>query len=403
MLTAYGRSRVEYGIAIAPHTKADLRKVDSWMMEMTAKCLGGGRGSRLSMRFCGIIPAHPRMAQLRMSFLSGLRNPKRMTGSSPALAALVYWKAVADPDRRRRRNSALPREPPSVLRRLVRFMPIIDTTEELTRKYVDEFKTLHDRDPDDKQKEVLESRAKSVALRKLTWDDGARRLKLLPLQQQDFNVPHPAAYLVGAGGTLTGRWLSNLSPGHPLVGKPCTHCAGNYPVSRYHLTRCTDSASLLGTSYCPIAHATFFNDVDNTVDAMIMDLVPAGERLEQMLKELDRCPIRPPTARAASAAPAAPAPPPWERCRPWRDEDWQARVSGIGTAIAEMQRLCCPRTGDASASDQPRSSTCTAVDRVRGNDRGVHSQAFPPPDSRAEGVFNARRRRASPPFLPPAR
>lgn len=406
MLTAYGRSRVEYGVAIAPHTKADLKKVDSWMMEMTGKCLGGGKGSRLTMRFCGIIPAHPRMAQLRMRFLAGLRNPARITGSSPALAALVYTKAAADPDRRRRRNSSVARDPPSVLRRLVRYMPIIDAAKDLTQKYADVFKSQHNRDADYQETQVLESRARSVALCKLTWDDAAGALKLLPLQEQDYNVPHPTAYLSGAGVTLPGRWLCNLAPGNPFAGKPCTNCDGHYRVSRFHLSRCTDAAFLLGSSYCPVAHASFLCKVDNPVDAMIMDLVPKTDRQDQILIQLDKCPIPAPIRRPANGAPAPPAAQPspsWERSRPWREDDWQARVGGISTAIAEMMRLCCRRTGDASSSQEPRSSTCSPADRARGNDRGVLSQAFPPPDYRAEGVFNARRPRASPPILPPAR
>jgi hypothetical protein len=400
LLTAYGRSRVEYGMAIAPHTKADLAKVDSWMREMTSKCLGGGsgQGTSLSMRFCGIIPAHPRMAQLRMRFLAGLRDPTR---KEPSLAAAVYKKAATAPDRRRSRGSLTPREPLSVLRRLVRYMPIIDASQALTQKYAGEFKSLWDRDPAPEEQTALESRAATVALSQLAWSDSARRLKLLPLQQQDFRVPHPAAYLPGNGGLMHGRWLSNLAPGHPAVGKPCCNCDAQYRVSRYHLTRCTDAAALLGSSYCAVAHATFFFQVDNPVDAMLMDLIPPNDRHAAILKQLDKCPIRP--RQSAQDEDGAPTLPVVERVRPWRDERWQEQAHGISSAIAEMQRLCCPRRQALAVAPVTRSSTSTQAGRERGDDRVPASQAFPPPFDRAVEVFTAGSGHESPPTLPPAR
>lgn len=399
MLTAYGRSRVEYGMAIAPHTKADLKKVDSWLMEMSSKCLGGGRGTSLTMRFCGVIPTHPRMAQLRMRFLAGLRDPRRKEAS---LAASVCRKAVAPPDRRRVRGATAPRDPPSVLRRLVRYMPIIDTSHALTQKYVAEFKSLWSRDPLDTELPVLERRAAAVALSQLTWSESARRLKLLPLQQQDFNVPHPSAYLTGDTAVLPGRWLTNLTPGHPAVGKPCDNCAGRYPVSRYHLTRCVDVRALLGAHYCAITHAAFYVQVDNPVDAMLMDLIPPNARHEALLKNLDRCPLRP--RRRQQAADPAPTPRPTRLAvKPWRESAFQERVHGVGSAIAELQRCCCPRDRLAVARPQTRTRSSSQVDRVSGDDHGSASQAFPPPFSLAVGVFTAGRRHASPPVLPPAR
>mgnify|MGYP001109291926 FL=1 len=400
MLTAYGRSRVEYGIAIAPHTKAILTQVDSWMMEMTAKCLGGGRGTSLSMRFCGIIPAHSRMSQLRMRFLAGLQNPARTQDS---LACRVYRKAAAAPDKRRSRNSLTPREPISVMRRLRRYMPIIDASQTLTEKYVDEFISLWGRYPSSGERQNLARRGATVALSKLTWSDSARRLKLMPLQQQDYNVPHPAAYLPGTGGLLPGRWLTNLAPGHPAVGKPCLNCDALYPVSRYHLTRCTDAQALLSGSYCPIAHATFFFQVDNPIDAMLMDLIPPTDRHAALLADLDKCPLRP-RRRAHDDAPApAPRPSPLERRRLWREEDWRERVSGISSAIAEMLRLCCPRDRPSIGASSSRPSTSTQADQASGDDRGTVSQAFPPHSEWAAGVFTAGNAHESPLILPPAR
>jgi hypothetical protein len=398
MLTMFGRSQLEYGMPIAPHTRADLKKVDSWLMEISGKCLGGGRGTSLSMRYCGVIPAHPRMAQLRMRFLAGLRNPLRTEAS---LATSVYRKAAAPPDLRRVRGATAPREPPSVLRRLVRYMPIIDASHALTDKYVAEFKSLWSRDPSDEELPVLERRAATVAMSQLTWADGARRLKLLPLQQHDASVPHPAAYLTGETAVLPGRWLTNLTPGNPAVGKPCDNCAGRYPVSRYHLTRCVDVRALLGPHYCAIAHAAFFSQVDNPVDAMLMDLIPPNARHEAILKKLDKCPIRP-RRRQAAALPAPPSSSPRMEVKLWRTRAFQERVHGVGAAIAELRRRCCPRTVGTGAAQVTGSSSSTQ-DSGRGDDRGTTSQAFTPHGAMAVGMFTAGRRHASPPVLPPAR
>jgi hypothetical protein len=406
ILIILGRSRVEYGMPIAPHTKADLRKVDSWMMEMTEKCLGGGRGTSLSMRFCGIIPAHARMAQLRMRFLRGLRFPCEEPGVGISLAAAVFRKATAPPNRRRDRGSQTPRDPPSVIRRLVRYMPIIDTKDELAKKYAAEFKAAHLRDPDSSELRKFDARASSVALRKLVWDNSKQRLKLLPLQLQDFGAPFPAAYLPGDGGQVIGRWMTNLLPGNGTVGKPCLNCDGRYQVSRYHITRCTDSASRLGSFYCPIVHASHFLQVDNPVDAMIMDLVPQADRQDRILNQLDKCPVPPPAPRPAAGglpAPALPRPRPVERLRPWRDQEWIERALGISSAIVEISRLSCPRTAGTGAAPITRSRTRTRPDCGRGDDRGTTTQAFTPHGAMAVGMFTAGRRHASPPVLPPAR
>ena len=52
LLTAYGRSRVEYGLAIAPLSETALGPVDSLMRSFTGRLFGSGRGTLLTMRYC---------------------------------------------------------------------------------------------------------------------------------------------------------------------------------------------------------------------------------------------------------------------------------------------------------------------------------------------------------------
>ncbi|KMS65289.1 hypothetical protein BVRB_037490, partial [Beta vulgaris subsp. vulgaris] len=199
----------------------------SWLMEMTGKAIGG-RGSTLTMRYCGVVPTHSRVSQLRMRFLAGLRRNQNRPPDERSLATQVFAKAVLPPNRRRSRNSQVLRDPPSVLRRLLRFMPILDLAEDTSKRYLTEFQGKIGRDPEPEEQSVIENRAAFVALSKLTWSEHDRRLKLLPLQQQEFSAPFPSAYLIDDPESRIGRWLTNLIPGHTANGKPCLHCNGTY-------------------------------------------------------------------------------------------------------------------------------------------------------------------------------
>jgi hypothetical protein len=92
ILTAYGWSRVEYGMAIGTLTKYDLKSVDSWMKGETGKCLAGNRGL-LSMRYCGTVPAAARMQRLCLTILLGLAS-RADTGLDPSLGTLVFSAAI---------------------------------------------------------------------------------------------------------------------------------------------------------------------------------------------------------------------------------------------------------------------------------------------------------------------
>jgi hypothetical protein len=389
LLMAYGRSRIEYGLAIGTHTQRALAPVDTFMRQQTGKLFGSSRGTLLTMRFCGIVPGMSRMSQLRMRFLRALRH-RSGSSSTVSLAARVYTHASAD------RSSALSQ--------MVRRLPVYATTGTLVRKYTDSFRETFRRDPNDAELSKMDDHAASVALRQHAWRDHERRSKLLKLQTQDYDKPHPAAYGTGDGGPLVGRWLTNLIPGSSY---PCPNCNGQYLVSRYHICRCTDVAVRLGEFYCPIVHAEFLPKTDNVLDAMIMDLVAKDDRRDNILERMDRCPFKPKRRRSppGTTGPAIVVPvfssglllglP------PWHSPVWNARVTGIGCTIAEIRSRCSLQAG-ASAPVRGASRIdyqLNPANMAMSEDHAVGPQAF----SSQAGSFTAEVLRANSPIRPPAR
>lgn len=389
LLMAYGRSRIEYGLSIGPHSQRELAPVDTFMRQQTGKFFGSGRGTLLSMRFCGIVPVMSRMSQLRMRFLCALRDRSRRSPTA-SLAVQIFTAASSD------RASALDQ----MLRRL----PVKNTAGTLVRKYLTVFRETFGRDATPEQLAGIDERAARVAVRHHAWLGQERHSKLLKLQEQDYAKPHPAAYVNDDGSRLVGSWLTNLIPGSSF---PCPNCDGQYLVSRYHLCRCTDAAVRLGEFYCPIVHATFLTKTDNVMDAMIMDLTPVAHRREAIQAKLDCCPYKlrrrrpgpdptaPQTPIAVYTADSFLGPPPW--C----DPEWRSRVTGIGCAIAEIRSRCSlQREGNASMAGVPRIDfQLNSAEMDESNDHVVGPQAF----SSHAGSFNAENPRASSPIRPPAR
>lgn len=390
LLTAYGRSRIEYGLAIGPHTQAALAPVDTFMRQQTGKLFGYNQGTMLTMRFCGIVPVASRMSQLRMHFVHALRSRSRSSATG-SLACGVYSHAKAD------RSSAL--------NNMVQRLPVYDTSLKLVRKYVSSFRDTFQAPPDDDQLASIERHATNVALRHHAWRTQERHSKLLKLQAQDYNKPHPVAYCEGDGGILVARWLTNKIPGSSY---PCPNCNGQYLVSRYHICRCTDAAVRLGEFYCPIVHAEFLSKTDNVLDAMLMDMVPKTDRREFIQEQMDRCPYKPKRRRPPAGLPGPPVVVPVFSCgylpgpSPWRNPEWTARVTGIGCAIAEIRSRCSLRQG-AQALPQGGGSQIdyqhNNADLATSNDHAVGPQAF----SSQAGSFTAEDPRASSPVRLPAR
>jgi hypothetical protein len=62
-------------------------------------------------------------------------------------------------------------------------------------KYCQQYVDFHGRTPDAETKTLIADTADRTALRQLGWARQESKSKLLPIQQQDYNVPHPADYI----------------------------------------------------------------------------------------------------------------------------------------------------------------------------------------------------------------
>ena len=316
LLTAYGRSRVEYGMAICRHDTSALASVDQLFRRFLGRCIGGGRGTILSMRLAGITPAEARQAQLRFNFDTHLRFEPCLDEPDlvPSLAQRVRESCI------RSKTSCIV----NMFSRC-RFEAFMQTR---FRAYADDHRAHHGMTvsaADDLR--LLRRGAQRAALEELSWSPADNRLKLMRLQTQGAHAPHPAAYLAGVNFATTLRWVTNLIPG---ARYPCRNCEGRFHVSRYHLTRCSHVIRILGSRYNWRAHARFADQTDNVLDAMFMDLVPENATTEYIRRRLRRCPTVPTT----KARPEPSLPIYEDTGRQWMAED-------IGIAVAYMNTQCC--------------------------------------------------------------
>jgi hypothetical protein len=79
---------------------------------------------------------------------------------------------------------------------------------QLAEKYAQEFRAVTGKEPEPKERDAMRARATGVALRKSACLSHEASLKLLRLQNQDYDRPHSTAFLEDIG-----RWLTNQIPG----------------------------------------------------------------------------------------------------------------------------------------------------------------------------------------------
>ena len=271
LVSAYGRSRAEYGMAVYHHPQRSLLRVDQFIHSQLSTCLGG-RSTVLSMRFCGLVPAAARSAMLRLRFISRLRS-LALARRLNSLSVRCYLAASTDQHSR--------------LRQIVARCPFYDLSQALTARYCAQFRARFRRSPEPEDVELINTVAVLNSLRKLTWARAATASKLLPLQNHDWNSPHPAAYLGSPEAVEIMKWLTNRIPGARVR---CDNCNGAYYASRYHMTRCANAVALLSDAYDFIEHARYLPWVDNPMDAMAMSLVPAYLQMAVIDRGSDRCP-----------------------------------------------------------------------------------------------------------------
>jgi hypothetical protein len=335
IIAAFGRSRIEYGMAITKHRTEALSRIDTLLAKQVAHCLGSGRGNVLMMRLVGLVPAKTREYVLRR------RTHQRMTkiAANPdvkLLAPVVYAAAMQDPL--------------SMARTGWKACTVDKVVSANALRYQQEFRVAAARPgtglPAHMQPDTVTavwSAAHDVALRATCWASDDPRLKLMRLQTQEFNQPHPVAQLPGDDAHGVARWMTNLVPG---ARYPCRGCDGRYPVSRYHLTRCVDAQTALGQHFDAVRHERHLDRADNPLDSSIVGMVPEVVTREQIQGACDRCPLphhpgmpRQPTrsfhARRKDATP------------PHRNEALRGLVAAIGAVVRAMRERCCSQDGAA--------------------------------------------------------
>jgi hypothetical protein len=292
IISAYGRSRVEYGMAIYRHSDSALATVDTYIKHQLGVSFGG-TGNTLAMRFCGLVPAKSRSAQLRLRFIGRLRD-QVAEGQPHSLAVRCYLAAST--------------KSWSCLRKLFSRCSFYQRSQQLVVSYTAQFEGRYLRLPEPEEIALIRCAAEKTSLRQLSWKRFDAGLKLLPLQTQDYKSPHPVAYLRCAEAIEILKWFTNRIPGARV---PCASCDGVYYTSRYHLTRCAEAIACLGDAYCFFAHARYLPVVDNPMDAMVMSLVPDELQRSVILQASDRCPgLRRPAARLPPPADPDAAPDP---------------------------------------------------------------------------------------------
>ena len=312
IITAFGRSRIEYGIAIANHNTGLLRSADTVIRKMSGRCLGV-RGTALSMRLMGLVPARARQAQLRLDFWRRLEQTLLILRPA-SLPARIYKYAKTDS------RSRL-----YLARRQCPFRAYADRQIPIFRNRIKA--RLGDRPYTGYHDVLADFHSSRSSLRALAWEPHSH-LKLISLQRQDYRDPHPIAFLAGEQALAAAQWITNGIPGGQW---PCSHCDGRYRVSRYHLTRCADATGALGEEYDAAAHLLYYHEAETAIDAMVIALVPEELHAAALI--------------AADLSPTLPAPPKPNPAPIYGDRIRQQSVLAIGRAAQQMRAICGPPGG----------------------------------------------------------
>ncbi|XXQ39269.1 Reverse transcriptase domain-containing protein [Plasmodiophora brassicae] len=246
LIFCWVRARAEYGLAFSDHSKASLAGMDSLMKSSVAMAFGNRsivRGNVLMLRAAGIPPAAARQAKLRATRLFKLES---FAASVPTDALLIVGQNVQFLPFTAKRALA---DRHSNIVKITRRCPVLARCNQLwaagaparreRQRVIDACRDRGRRVP---KLPPLPTREDALlqALHQLTWA-GARE-KLMPLQVQPYNQPHPVARCAGEDAYAVLSWICNRYPGCQI---PCQGCDGRYPTSRFHLARCVASMHLL--------------------------------------------------------------------------------------------------------------------------------------------------------------
>ena len=333
LVTAWSRAKSEYGLAIATHSESVLSKVDQLMKRATGKCIGLRRGTILSMRFVGIIPSKVRATLLRDGFIRRLRHLAKHPDKA-TLPALVFADMAVRPGSR---AFALLR-PNQVLR----------CRESRLAELTDAYTSICHRSPTKAAAWRLSLVATDIALSELCWHQPSSLL--LPVQRQPWHSPHPAAYISGPLSALLARWICNSIPGS---NDPCRKCAGQYPLSRYHVSRCVEADIRLDPLLDNLP-LSLFTPGRNCVDVACAGLVPAASVKARWIHQTPPQIVNVVRSTMQAKLPMRSAAD--ERraiAQLTRSDDFTAQMTLIGGVLRDVVGRCLPTTGVVGDTYRP--------------------------------------------------
>jgi exonuclease III len=325
IIAAFGRSRIEYGMAITIHRAPALEAVDRLLSKYMGRCLGAGRGNYLMLRLAGLVPAATRQAQLRLSFEQRMRNCQLLP-ERQLLAPTIFRTASQNAD--------------SLLSSSWKRCTLSKTAHTILKRYIADYATAAHNPasnlPSNPAPDLLQQfhrNANTAALRFTCWLQ-QKRSKLIGVQRQDYNRPHPVAQISGSDAIQVAQWMTNLIPGAQY---PCRGCDGKYNVSRYHIVKCSDFRRLMGEDF-DTEMARRQADIDNDIDNQLVEMVPQCITRHSIDAAYAKCPLphndqllgpRSWRSRSLTVTP------------PYLDTSLQRKIASMAMAIRKMKALCC--------------------------------------------------------------
>jgi hypothetical protein len=344
LLSAFCRSRYEYGFAISRHQQAGLDRVDRFISRQAARCIGSGRGSQTALRLSGLVPAKIRQAQLHFKMATRMKEATQGNGAK-LLTVRIYEKALQD------QHSNISKWWRSCKIQKLAGEKMATYRRQYAQAAADPAREL-DPGPGVDQAKRMWRRAIDCAIREKSWEKQERSSKLMRLQTQEWNKPHSIAYMAGSEALELQRWMCNLTPGAQY---PCKNCNGEFKVSRYHILRCGQAAALLGDQYDAEMDLRQRPRADNVIDTQIPEMIPRPIRKDAIQAEIDKCPLprlqgehagqRQWRTRVAQTLPV------------FKDDALKAKIRKMGNVLKDIRRLCCEprpeREAIADVDDDP--------------------------------------------------
>jgi len=296
------------------------------------------------LRLAGMAPARIREFKLRSSTRRRMTSCAKQDDFQTMLAPRVFASAINDSGSVIRGAESRCTVSKVVLANASRYQ------QEIRKKRARSGSRLSPVISEDLQNRIWAT-ATDCAMRSTSWASRETRLKLLKLQTQEYNAPHPVAQLPGADARELARWMTNMIPGGHY---PCSGCNGRYNVSRYHVTRCVNAMQLLGCAFNAAMHERHADRTDNPLDSQIIGMVPYVLTRDAIQAARDRITVAQPSG-ASHSEPRSLRARASDTTPPYANDELKAKVRAIADVLRKIRSNCC-RPGflpDVAAEPDP--------------------------------------------------